>query len=180
MATQGYNSPGTQVGAAWANPGNAATVNATNATNNNNPPAGPLALTNYGFTIPAGTIDGIEVESTAAQNSGLPETTYNIGLQLTKTGTGVGSAVTVGLSGTPLQTNVSGGATSLWGTTWTTAEINASTFGVILEYSGDAGNTNDLIVDCVRIKIYYTATGGGAGVAQGLFSRRPAINVKVN
>ena len=181
MATQGFSNNGTQAGAAWTNPGNAASVNASCATNSLNPPAGTLTLTNYGFTIPAGVIDGIECEVAAAQDSGLAEPDYSLRLQLTKDGAaGVGTVTDTGLNGTPLQTFFVGGATSLFATTWTPAEVNASTFGCIVQYEGDAGNVNDLIVDCVRIKIYYTATGGGSGMAMGIFgsSRKPSMKIR--
>lgn len=181
MATQGYNNPGTASSATWSNPNNALTVNGSSASQTSNPPSGTITVTNYGFTIPAGTIDGIEYEITASQNTGgLAEPDYNIRTQLTKTGTGVGDILDSGLSNLPLQTIVKGGATSLHGTTWTPAEVNASTFGVIAQYNGDAGNVNDILLDCIRIKIYYTATGGGSGVAIGIFQRRrPAINVRL-
>jgi len=180
MATQGFNNNGTQAGAAWTNPSNAASVNGSVASNNANPPSGTLTLTNYGFTIPAGVIDGIELEITACQNSGLAEPDYSLRTQLTKDGSaGVGSTVDTGMNGTPLGTSTAGGATSLWGTTWTPAEVNASTFGVIAQYQGDVGNTNEFYIDCIRIKIYYTATGGGSAIATGSFVvRRPAINVR--
>lgn len=178
MATQGFNSPGTATTTTWSNPNNALTVNGSSASNTA-PNTATLRLTNYAFTVPAGVIDGIEAEVTASQNSGLPETDYNLTVSFTKDGSvGAGSSTDLGLSGLPLQTLTVGGASSLHGTTWTVAEVNASTFGVIVAINALAG-TNACIVDCVRIKIYYTATGGGSGVVFGMV-RRPAINVRVN
>ncbi len=177
MATQGFNSPGTATTTTWSNPNNALTVNGSSASNTA-PNSATIRLTNYAFTIPAGVIDGIEAEVTASQNSGLPESDYDLTVSFTKDGSAsAGSGTDLGLGALPLQTLTVGGATSLHGTTWTPAEINASTFGVIVAINAPSG-TNATVLDCVRIKIYYTATGGGSWIAYGMV-RRPAINVRI-
>ena len=49
-----------------------------------------------------------------------------------------------------------GGSTDLWGTTWTAAEINASTFGVRLQVDSDTSTSRTAYVDHIEIRIYYT------------------------
>jgi hypothetical protein len=57
-----------------------------------------------------------------------------------------------------------GGTGNLWGTTWTDAEVTASTFAVFLSVQADAANT-DIAVDYVRVTIDYTAPVGAPGPA---------------
>jgi hypothetical protein len=64
-----------------------------------------------------------------------------------------------------------GGAADLWGTTWTPAEINTSTFALMLSVQADAANT-DIFVDYIRVTVYYTEAAPGAGGPPPL-RRRP-------
>ena len=89
----------------------------------------------YGFTIPTGaTIDGIEVSIRRQSSSNNGGNSINdVSLQLAKNGTILGSnyATTTDWPTTMAVANY-GGATDLWGTTWTPADINNVNFGVAL------------------------------------------------
>jgi hypothetical protein len=78
-------------------------------------------------------------------------------VRIMKTGTPAG--INLGLTTTAWPTTESyvtyGGAAQLWGLTWTTAEINASTFGAALSAHRQNGN---LSVDHMRITVWSTST----------------------
>lgn len=111
-----------------------------------------ILLTNFGFSLPAGaTIDGIEVEAKGGRENG-----GNLTLRLTKDGSNtVGSArnASLGSSLTCASTTFAGagGTSDLWGTTWSEAEVESSSFGVI------ATSTAASVLDAVRITITFTA-----------------------
>jgi len=115
-----------------------------------------LRATNFGFSIPAGnTITGImvEIERYSANNQRGRDDL----VQLTKNGTArVGDNKASG-SEWPTSVGVAtyGGPTDLWGTTWTLADINASTFGVHLAARATDNNA-DIYVDFIRITVYYS------------------------
>lgn len=144
-ATAGPNNAGTGsnvtgVGVtAWSNTSNIVSTNNSFATvvlasdNLSN----YLQATNYGFSIPAGSvIDGIEVlvNRKASQDAGAGNYIKDNNVQILKGG--VVQATNLAVTGTNWGTTAStvtyGGATNKWGTTWTVADINASNFGVSL------------------------------------------------
>lgn len=119
--------------------------------------ADSLYITNFTMGIPAGaTIDTIEV-TTHALGSATQAARRLITLYLTKDGTAVAgdgesfqhaqaedSVVKAGGIGGPL-----------WNTTWTAAEVNASTFGVILWKN--AAQAGTISLDQVTIRIHYSS-----------------------
>jgi hypothetical protein len=121
----------------------------------------------FDLSIPSGaTIDGIEVKFVNRYAS-VGTQIYDGNIYLTKNGNnGVGSDHR--LTGTPEETywNTSptthtfGGASDLWGTTWTPAEINASTFGVLVQAWKTSGSGQIAYVDSVTITVYYTSAPG--------------------
>lgn len=78
-------------------------------------------------------------------------------VRIMKTGTPVGT--NLGLTATAWPTTEAyvtyGGATQLWGLTWTVAEINAATFGAAMSARRQNGN---LEVDHMRITVWSTST----------------------
>lgn len=115
--------------------------------------------TNYGFAIPtSATINGITLEIEAKTNNtgGAAIASY----YLTKDGSA--TVGTSGITGVGLTTSdafyTAGGASSLWGTTWTASEINATTFGSIGWYNVVDGS--NVSVDAHRITIDYTEASG--------------------
>jgi len=117
-----------------------------------------LRLTDFGFSIPAGaTINGVRVEVRRYANGG---NNLRDGLvQLTKDGTtGVGSNKAIAdLSWPSAPANQEyGGGTDLWETTWTAAEINSATFGVLFAaYNNHGARSRTAYVDSIRITVYY-------------------------
>ena len=122
-----------------------------------------LVTNNYAFEIPDGaTIDGIEV--TVERLSQTANTEVDKSVRLMKSGgvTGSDKADTVTKYPTTYGTATYGGSTDLWGTTWTVAEINrcivnGDGFGVAFAVDGgSSGKSNQVRVDYVKIKVYYS------------------------
>jgi Tfp pilus assembly protein PilX len=156
----------------WNTASNAYTANTTYATtaalaNNTNSPN--LDLSNFGFALPTGaTINGIAV---SIQRKGSASTATNYitdqDVLVMKAGSVTGitqHALTANKWPTTDGTQAYGTATDLWGTTWTAANINASTFGVrIRAHSTCTGASCNVkaSVNAVTVTIYFTS---GAGI----------------
>ena len=165
MGAAGPNSGGTfandtSVGTRdWANLADAASSNDTKAYTNF-PSSGItshyLKATNFGFAIPTGaTIDGILVEIEKMNTPDYPGVVDN-SVKIVKGGTIQGDEKKLtGAWGTSDAYYSYGDATSLWGLAWTPADINSSTFGIVIScYKSDSwGNAQ---VDHIRITVYYT------------------------
>jgi hypothetical protein len=150
-------------GTSWSSASNIISDNnlhATAAMVGNTSSEGLLA-TQFGFAIPSGaTIDGFEVHIRRFANSG--SLCDDLSVRLMKDGsTAIGNdyADTVNKWPTSETEKTYGGATDLWGSSWTPAEVNASTFGVRLAVDSD--NTVTASVDSVEVTVYYTEAGGG-------------------
>lgn len=119
-----------------------------------------VTATNFGFTIPVGaTIDGIVVDIERSDNGGSGNIKDNI-VKIIKAGTITGTDKSAGANWPSSDaTKTYGTATDLWGTTWTVANINASTFGVAIsaKRTGGGGN-NRARIDNIQITVYYTVT----------------------
>jgi predicted porin len=164
---------------AWVNPGNIVSDNGTEstitaATYDSPDISGLLVASNFGFAIPTrSTINGIVVEIDRRNSAGAASDNR---VQLAK-GTAFANLVGSNLADTatdwPTTTAVAtyGGSGNLWGTTWTVAEINASTFAVMLSVQADAANT-DIQVDFIRVTVHYTEDAAvplpGVAMARGL------------
>jgi hypothetical protein len=117
--------------------------------------------TNFGFAIPSGaTIDGIEVKIRASASFA---DRLMLGGYLIKGGTlqpNTASAYSEHmLSSTSLTDYTYGGATDLWGTTWSTSDVNASNFGAGGMSRGIGFGSASVSIDHISITVYYT--GGG-------------------
>lgn len=115
--------------------------------------------TNFGFSIPAGaTIDGIVVEWEIKSNNSILDNAVRI----VKGGT-IGSTDKSNGSYWPASDTYRsyGGAADLWGETWASTDINASTFGAAISAKRDGSGSHYPDIDHVRITVYYTAGGGG-------------------
>ena len=125
----------------------------------------PSVVTHYlkgnawGFTIPAGSIiTGIKVEIEKSQSTIADDTdaTDNI-VKLVKNG--IVSGDNKALAGLWASTDTYytyGGQADLWGLAWTTADINAANFGVVISAiaTADIGSVS-VRVDHMRITVYY-------------------------
>ena len=125
-----------------------------------------LRATNFSMGVPAGaTVDGIVV---AIERHYVDGSVIDVDVNLTKNGTArVGSDYSTGATfNLTTDTIVTfGGATDKWGTTWTVAEINASTFGVFYKMGASANNA-DGFLDFIRITVYYTPASGWTIIAK--------------
>lgn len=168
MASQGPNSPGTvsgnAQGVAWVNPNNVKVSDVSYTTVELDQQSSErLLCTNFGFTIPVGaTIDGVLLE--VQQKSDQTGVIRDHSVTLTKNGTtGSGSDKATATQWPASAAYASyGGSSDLWGTTWTVAQINASTFGALLETDEAGTNVDTAYIDHVRITVYYTAAAGVA------------------
>lgn len=146
---------GSGISGQWANPANIYANDASNATAAF---LGPPSLTDelagagFNFDIPANAIiDGIIVEMHVPSSNRWSE--GGSFFRLKKAGSVVGS----NKAGTGSALNnvwTYGGATDLWGTTWTPAQINAANFGIsfVAAYTS-SGNDFTIAVNYVRITV---------------------------
>lgn len=152
-------------------PGDVAWLNPGRITANDNSDAGGervdsettqrLRSTTHGFTIPSdATIDGFIVTDEIID----PDDTAITDLEakLNKAGVPVGAdRLLTPIWGARL-TRTHGGASDLWGTTWTPAEVNASGFGFSLRAIA-TGDRGEPAVDHFTIECFFTpAAGDGA------------------
>lgn len=169
-STQGPNSAATITGTGWTSPTSAATTDATYATINiaSIGCSSNLTFSAYGFSIPAGaTINGITVAVVghASRTTALDMSNANLcgsGVQLTKVaGTGVGTVDNTETTSWAItdSTFTLGSGASLWGTTWTPTEINASGFGVLVSIENKNASATTAFVDSVLITVTYTPGG---------------------
>lgn len=156
-----------QAVASWITPGNS-TGAPDSSCSESSDPGGAIDLTNFGFSIPAGsTITGILVEPKAAVSLGdSPSRIYsgtkahapkaNETAQLLKAGSPAGTANASWAPVGGLCPNTAflslGGAGNTWGTAWTASDINNSNFGVRITDSAGAG---PVFLDAVRITVFY-------------------------
>jgi hypothetical protein len=142
-------------GTGWTNPTNVLADDDARATFNLATQA-DLKVTGFGLSIPAvATIVGIEVRH-RGQGSSATAAQRQVRLGLTKDGTALaGTRKTACEYAQDADTDIaSGGAADLWGTTWTPAEINAATFGVLL--SDNDAVAAQLSIDSVEVVVHYT------------------------
>lgn len=162
MASQGFNLPqaGANVGSgtAWTNPGNVISTNGLYAevTVAQNTSSQFLRAANFLFSIPTGAIiDGIELEINDSEN--IPNNTGATILFVSKDGANFTGNQKSWTANNPAGAEVVGGPADLWGTTWTAAEINSSSFSFFLQWAKNAIQTSStLYIDSVRAKVYYT------------------------
>ncbi len=115
-----------------------------------------LRSTSHGFSIPLeATIDGIEVEVEERDTEGNNEC-EDIEARLTRAGSPVGADRFSNPWPSSRTVIVRGGATDLWGTTWTPSDINGAGFGFALRADEIGGGRCEPEVDFVRITVFYT------------------------
>jgi hypothetical protein len=175
--TQGPNSAGLGVNVAgsgvdWSGPTNIYTSNdvRAQAALAASGQSDYLRSTTYGFTLPSGTVNGIQLEIERSQTgTGLCQ---DFAVYIVKGGSETGTDhAAAGQWPTTDAYQSYGGAADLWGTAWTVGDINATNFGasvIVNETGGTDACTGR--VDHMRITVYYTA--GGVPKRQILSSRR--------
>ena len=145
----------------WGNPDRAQTSNDADATAtvNDNQTTDALVCLQYGFSIPAGaTVLGIIVRvERSATAGGSPK--RDAIMRILKGGVAEPadrSTATNYTTGDVVEDH--GGATDLWGTTWTDADINDANFGAAFaaQKAGGAGGAATVSVDHMEIEVHYT------------------------
>lgn len=162
---------GSHSGIAWTNPNNILANDGVFATCalGGGDTTSLLLASNFGFAIPGGaTILGIQVDVKRFASGG---TVKDNGLFLQKlSGSDVGSDKSTGVNWAGAsQLDSYGGAADLWGTTWTPAEINASTFG--FEISGQqVGGAPTAQIDYVQVTVTYSGGSSHSLMMTGIGS----------
>lgn len=117
----------------------------------------PLIVTGFGFALPAGSlIQGIAVNIERRTGSLLAAADFE--LKLTKDGTnavGDDKAVPTAWGETDAVASY-GSASDLWGTSWSEAEVEASTFGVMFRATSSTGGAGSVQVDHIEVTVTYT------------------------
>lgn len=130
-----------------------------------------LTVSDFGFAIPVGAvIDGIVLEVEKKRSSGIGGVVVDNGVQLTKAGVTTGAnKMDTSTDWPTVDTYVSyGSPTDLWGTTWTSGEVNAAGFGTAFaSISYVCGSTVVTSIDHMRITVYYTTATGISQTAEG-------------
>jgi len=156
----------------WSNPGNVISDNNSYASSvllNSSAISHYLESSNYSFSIPAGaTINGIQVTigRYASNIFGITRIQDNV-VKLIKAGSVVGTnkAVT-GTNWPTAETPITyGGASDLWGTSWTADDIKNSNFGVSLSILNATTMSNSYTgyVDYIQIAVTYSTASVDAG-----------------
>ena len=125
-----------------------------------------LDAKDFGFAIPSGaTIDGIvaEIERSASTDA------FDDYVLLLKAGTPIGSNKADSNNWSGPDTYITyGGSADTWGESWDDATINDPDFGVSVAATNYDFGAATLIIDHVRITVYYTTAGGGPTSASSL------------
>ena len=143
---------------AWVNPNNCFSSNDTRATValTTGQTSQLLKATNFSFAIPSGaTIVGIVVEIEKSSDT-VGSVLADADVRLVKASVPVGDDK-ANVASWPSADAYStyGSSTDLWGTTWTPAEVNASTFGAAIAAYPTTTTSETARVDHIRITIYY-------------------------
>lgn len=166
MASQGPNSAGTGSSDAtvgtkpWSNPTRVVSSDDSRAAaswSKDGDVSEYLLATSFSFTVPtSATINGILVEVEKLETNAKSNTVDN-SIKLTKGAGYIGDnkADAVTEWGTSDAYASYGGASDLWGTTWTASDVNSSSFGVgVSAVCGVA--SGGVEIDHIRITVYYT------------------------
>jgi len=155
----------TNSGGNWLNPTNAASSNNAYASYGGtyfdaNEISDELRVSNLGLSLPTGaTIDGIVVEIEKHTAGGDNAVDYDVRLTKvagTQIGTNKADTTTNWAQSDPNSYTSYGGASDLWGTTWTEAEVESSGFGLVFCGKSNNDANVDLNVDHISITVYYT------------------------
>ena len=134
--------------------------------------------------VPTGSIiDGITVSIERSAEDATSITDFLI--SLTKDGTtAIGSDLSKAGAWPLVASEASetyGGAANLWGTTWTDAEINAGTFGVLIQvFNSHGSQARQAHVDHVTITVDYTPPSPSASGGIGAFIEGDATPVTIS
>lgn len=177
----GYNTAGAGASVDWTSPGNVTAEDGNYALSPGPPVGSTVRCTQFGFSIPSNaTIVGFRVRIKGKQNIGILDAENNVAVGLTKDGTALAGSYDTDFSfsvtNTAYEKTDGSTETNLFGTTWTPAQVNASTFGVLVRASNAGAATVGDQVDVVQVKVFYTVNSTASAK---LWGRLPNINAKV-
>lgn len=137
----------------WTNPGNVTADDGAvaSASPGNGEASDYLYASGYGFDLPSGaTVDGVELQIDATYSL------LQVGVNcfLTLLGTDLDSGGRSGNNGSGVE--IIGGPADLWDTTLSVAEVEASTFGVLISIGGGAPSGGTASIDAIWMRITYT------------------------
>lgn len=146
----------------WENPGNASASDnqfavATPTTLGDN--SNYLIATGFGFAIPSGAaICGIKAEI-QRRETGLYAVVTDNSVKIVKNGVILGTEKKLAVEWpTSRAYAIYGSSTDLWGTTWTSSDLNANNFGVAISANLSGENVMpNANIDHIRITIYYSS-----------------------
>lgn len=163
-----YPSSASDVGggdASWSNPNNIFTENGSYATSDlgKNESTNRIRGYNHGFIIPSNaTILGIKldlkIKAEKAGDGTLEISDEEIYLTDTSGNTKTSNYANAQMISDSNTWVTYGGATDMWGTTWTPANINNSNFGSRTKFENHATGLGNLMMyfDAEKITVYYT------------------------
>ena len=152
----------------WTNPGNLTANDNVQVTavlpNNTN--TNYLKGSNFGFAalIPAGsTIDGIEMQFESDRDSA---TWVDRQIRLSKDGTNpVGDDKSTGAAwGINPSVRTFGGATDLWNTSWTRAEVVSTNFSALIQAGTTGGGGTLANLDYIEVNVHYTEAAAASSL----------------
>ncbi|MGH9801932.1 MAG: hypothetical protein ACRD82_16345, partial [Blastocatellia bacterium] len=154
---------GTATSATWLF-AESATLASDDSCTKSNVDGDTLDLTGFGFALPASTINSIKVGVDYISNNN-DLTAVTLTAQLLKASGAVGDThnLVVGVKGDDCKSSevITALPTDLWGTGWTSTDINNAAFGVRLTSTGPGAQK----VDSVSITINYNALGSTTAVS---------------
>ena len=155
-------------GSVWSSTGNALSTDdsyAESDINKNGANSKYLEITNFGFSLPSSAvISGIEVS--VERKAEVVNNISDAEIYLTKNGSSnVGSNyAAAGYWSTSDETVAYGGASDMWGATWSYSDVNASGFGVRIRATNDNSSAKVIAyIDYVAITVYYDVQADGPG-----------------
>jgi hypothetical protein len=153
-------------GTGWTNPNNAKVEDGALAVSGTIGPGGgggavtQLQGTGLGFSLPTNAvIDGIQLDIKVGADTSATDDTGKVFLLYSGGSTSAANTPNIGQQwwnggGGSVKWNTYGNSTSLWGRTWTPADINNSAFGASIAAFVPSG-TAVLYVDAIQITVYY-------------------------
>lgn len=114
-----------------------------------------IQATGFGLAV-SGNVVGIEVIIRKQQQSNGTGAVRDDRLQLMKAGSPVGTNVSIAADWPSggLTDVTYGGPTSLFGQTWTAAQVNASNFGFYIRLYNNGGSGKTAEIDSIQINVY--------------------------
>ncbi len=125
-----------------------------------NQTTGNLILSGFGFNIPtSATIVGIQMAIVRRQSGTLNRHDTQVNLRVNNSNKGSNKATT-SVWPQSYSWGYYGNSTDTWGTSWTPAEINSSTFGVQIAAGDFSGSNSSLYIDYIRLQVWYLTASG--------------------